>query len=81
VLGLAWVNGTNVNLALVQAGLARAEKQYLRGLPLRIRYKLLYATRLAASRPLSAEALTTTNTVNTLSNAPPVAGEHGGPRR
>lgn len=73
VLGLAWVNGTNVNLLLVREGLARAEKRYLRGLPLRVRYELLHANRLAASRPPPSSGWTTTNA--TAAPPPPAPAE------
>lgn len=56
VLGLVEVNGTNVNLAMVRAGVAHAEPEFLRGLPLRLRYDLLHQTRLARARARQAEA-------------------------
>ncbi|MCB1126394.1 MAG: thermonuclease family protein [Verrucomicrobiae bacterium] len=48
VLGLAWVGETNVNLALVRKGVARANTEFMRGLPLDFRYALLRTDRLSA---------------------------------
>lgn len=50
VLGLADVKGTNVNLALVREGVARAKREFMRGLPLDFRYALLRTDRLAAEK-------------------------------
>lgn len=50
VLGLAYVGRTNVNLALVREGVARAKREFMRGLPLDFRYALLRADRLAAGK-------------------------------
>lgn len=50
VLGLAYVDGTNVNLAMVRDGVARAKTEFMRGLPLKLRYALLRADRLAAEK-------------------------------
>lgn len=48
LLALAEVDGTNVNVALVAAGLAVPEPSFMNGLPFRVRYDLLRARRLAA---------------------------------
>jgi endonuclease YncB( thermonuclease family) len=50
VLGLAYVGDTNVNLAMVREGMARAKREFMRGLPLRLRYALLRADREAAGK-------------------------------
>lgn len=50
VLGLVRVGATNVNVALVESGVASAEKKFMNGLPLRVRYELLRAEREAGSR-------------------------------
>lgn len=50
LLGLVWVGTTNVNVALVRAGVAHAKRSFMNGLPLRLRYDLLRAQRAAESR-------------------------------
>ncbi len=47
LLGLAEVNGTNVNVALVASGLAFPEERFMNGLPFRVRYDLFRAARRA----------------------------------
>jgi endonuclease YncB( thermonuclease family) len=49
-LGIAYLANTNINLLAVETGFARANRDYLNGLPLKNRYQLIQADRRARER-------------------------------
>ena len=49
-LGIVYLNNTNINLRLVELGLARINREYLKTLPVKEQYTFLHAEKKAEER-------------------------------